>query len=228
MKIRWFYCSVITMTLLLTSCANTTANPPVSPVKAIKLEGFLATENIHFDEFWVKPNIDLSSYTKIMVRSSGMQYQEVKQARKSKSKVYQHYDLNKEERNKLANLATREFKQEIIKVKNFVIVDTPGKNTLQLNLGLLNVSTFVPPDKVSNENIIRKTVGTAVVTLEFYDSESNELLMHGFDQIIVKKIGHESISTLGAKRWTKIRKMPAVWARGLAAKIDSTQNVTSK
>lgn len=106
-----------------------------------------------------------------------------------------------------------------------MVVDKPEENTLRLNLGLINVSTFIPPDKIRSDTIIRKTIGTAVITLEFYDTQTNEILMHGFKRMIVKKIGHESTFTLGAKRWSNIRKMPAAWARDLATKIESVRNL---
>lgn len=93
MKIYRIYCIFIFPILLITSCATPTDSSILLRASAMRSEGFIATENKHFDEFWVKPGINISSYTKIIFQRSGLQYQEVNEARKPQSTSYQTYHI---------------------------------------------------------------------------------------------------------------------------------------
>lgn len=227
MKTKRYYIIILFLTPFICSCATTSDSTIEARVSAIRSEGFIETENQHINEFWVKPGTDLSSYTKIMFRSSGIRYQEVVQKRTPPRREDNTYQIYEDERSKLASLATLELKKEIKKIKKFTVVDKAEENTLQLNLGLLDVSTFVPPDRIKVQVNRERYIGSAVITFEFRDAQTNETLMHGLDRRLVEN-ERTFIISQAPQRWIQLRKMPAAWAEGLAAIIDSARKITSE
>ena len=82
------------------------------------------------------------------------------------------------------------FAEELQKLERFELVDEPGPDVLIIRGGLLDVTSYVPPDPVGGRSYVYlSAVGEAALVLELRDSETGTILARSVDRRAAETIG---------------------------------------
>ena len=127
---------------------------------------------------WIKPEADLSGYTKIMLMPAGMTFKETKGSWRSSTE----FPLTEQQKQGLKDTLREAFVEELGKSKRYAITDQPGEGVLQVRGAVLDVVSHVPPEPIGRGAVVLKSIGTATLVVELRDSMSEELLARAVDR----------------------------------------------
>ncbi len=198
---------------------STTAQPSIQtgPDAEVSFDGLHKMDNTRVDAAWAVPDLDLSSYTKILPVSVGIEYAEVKNKGKTATARSRGgpYFIDDKTRAKFEALVDEIVMEELQKSNRFDIVDEPGPDTLIVAGGLLNVTSQVPPDSIGRSDVYLTTIGDATLVLEVRDSESNKILARAVDRRAAETIGGTFKRSNSATNTAEVRRLIRFWASGL-------------
>jgi hypothetical protein len=206
--------------LVVGSVGCTTAPPTVQtgPDAELSFDGLHKVDNTRVDAAWAVPDLDLSSYTKIMPVNAGIEYRQVKN-RGSTSVARSSggpYFINDKSRAQFEALVDEIVMEELRKSNRFYIVDEPGPDVLIVGGGLLDVTSYVPPDPVGGRSYIYlSSVGEATLVLEVRDSETNRILARAVDRRAAETIGGTFQRSNSVTNSAEVKRLIRFWASGL-------------
>jgi len=174
---------------LLTSCAtSTTPTVQQGPGAEVTYDGLHRLNDTILDKVWLKPDIDLSQYDKLLVEGAGIQYRPLKRYSR-KSGDDGAFPLTEQQKEKLRQAVGEVMLEEISRTKNYSITDQPGRGVLKITLGLIDVVSRIPPERVSTRGgIYLSDLGSAVLVMELRDSRTNESLARVVDGTRVEPV----------------------------------------
>jgi Protein of unknown function (DUF3313) len=145
-----------------------------SPLMAKDIEttadGLNRVDHSQMAKAWLKPGVDFSRYTKIMVKPVVVSF---------KNRV--EYPLSAEQQQKLRDTVEKAFTKEL--GKRFELTQTPGSDVLLLQGALADVESYIPPDpSIGRSAVILKRLGQATLVAELRDSMSGEALARTVDR----------------------------------------------
>jgi len=107
------------------------------------------------------------------------------------------------------------------KIENFTIVDEAGPDVLIVWGGLLDVTSYVPPDNLSGRSeIFISTVGAATLVLELRDSETNTILARSVDRRAAERQSGVMTNSNRVTNAAEVRRLVRFWARRLRDGLD--------
>ena len=169
-------------------CTTATAPPPIMQTGAdaeVSFDGLHKFDNTRVDMAWAVPDLDLSSYTKILPVNAGIEYRQVEnrgntpEARSGGGP----YFIDDTARARFEALVDQIIMEELQKSNRFDIVDEPGPDTLIVGGRLLNVTSYRPPDPTAGRSYIYLGAYVeATLVLEVRDSETNAILARAVDR----------------------------------------------
>ena len=109
--------------------------------------------------------------------------------------------------------------EELRQVKNYTITDEPGPGVLKVTMGLIDVVSRVPPERISaRSSYYLSDLGSAVLIMEIRDSRTNEALARIADgrnvQPLVAKESNPVTNLMEVKRSVR------VWGRRIRTGLD--------
>jgi hypothetical protein len=177
----------------------------------------------------VKPDFDLTPYTKLMIVSAGASFKKVKpvssfEARKGASE----FPISPEAQQMFKDVMKEEFTKELSKLKRYQIVDQPGPDVLMLVGAVIDIVSAVPSDVDSASfagrgGVYLSSVGDATLVIELRDSQSNEILGRAADRRAA-----ESPFTFEANKvtaWTEVHRLAQAWASLLRKRLEEIEKV---
>jgi hypothetical protein len=177
----------------------------------------------------VKPDFDLTPYTKIMIASAGLSFKKVKpvssfEARQGASE----FPISPEGQQMFKDIMKEEFTAELSKLKRYQIVDKPGPDVLLLVGAVINIVSSVPTDVDSASfagrgGVYLTSVGQATLVIELRDSLSNEILGRAIDGRAA-----ESPFAFEANKvtvWTEVHRLAQAWASLLRKRLEEIEKV---
>lgn len=154
------------------------------PDAEVTYDGLYRVDNSRMKMTWVKPDLNLSGYTKIRLIGEGIEYRAVKPAgsttRANSSRS--DFPMDAKQRARLEEITREVFLDELGKSKYFTIVDEEGPDVLELRGALLDVVSNVPPLTAGRNDFYLSRIGEATLVVELRDSESNEILLRAIDR----------------------------------------------
>ncbi len=217
----------LTMTafvVVVGSVGCTTASPTIQtgPDAEVSFDGLHKVDNTRVDMAWAVPDLDLSSYTKILPVNAGIEYRQVKNRGRTTAARSQSgpYFIDDTARARFEALVNEIVMEELQKSTRFSIVNEPGPDTLIVGGGLLNVTSNVPPDVGGRSNIYLSNVGEATLVLEVRDSESNRTLARAVDRRAAETIGGTFQRSNSAATTQEVRRLIRFWASGLREALE--------
>ena len=122
----------IAAVVLVAAC---TAEPTIQtgPNAEVTFDGLVRIDNARFAGAWIDPDIDLTQYTKIMPGGAEFQFRHVQKTAgrvnvtRSNEREFWISDSNRE---RLVELVSGIFEEELQASEHFTIVDEPGPDTL--------------------------------------------------------------------------------------------------
>lgn len=161
-------------TLLL---AGLVAAQEATPVPEITGADQLVKEKGRFRETWVRPDVEITKYSKLLVWQPVFEFREVGEAKggETTSKMLTTgggFAIREEDRQKFAKVVSDAFVKELERSKLFQVVDEVGPDTLILRSGVLDIVSDVPPPYSGMSNIYLSSVGQATIVFQLIDAET--------------------------------------------------------
>lgn len=217
MKILW----IAVLAVVAAGCAG---EPTVdkSPGAELTFDGLAPVRNSAFRNAWVDPDVDLTSYDKIILVPAEFEFRAVKKTpmvssirRGSQTEFW----INDENRQRLVETVTAIFGEELGKSKHFTITEEPGPDTLVIIGALHDIVSRVPPELVGAGEIYLASVGEATLVLELRDSMSGETIYRAVDRRKIERPG-DVVEANVVTTWAEVRRWARRWATRLRDGLD--------
>ncbi len=198
-------------------CATATPTINTTTDAELSFDGLHIVDNSQADLAWARPDFDLSGYTKILPLGSGVEYRPVKDRGRSAMARSQGgpYFIDDKARERFETLVSDIFIEELQKTKGFTIATEPGPGVLLVLGGLLDVTSFVPPDAAGGSYVYLSTVGQATLVLELRDSQTNTILARSIDQRAAETIGGSFQRSNSVTNSSEVSRLIRFWATRL-------------
>jgi len=198
------------------------------PNAEVTADGLVRVQKSVADAAWVKPDFDLTPYTKLMIVSGGVSFKKVKpvssfQARQGAS----DFPISEEGQQMFKDIMKEEFTRELSKLKRYQIVDKPGPDVLTMVGAVVNVTSNVPTDAESatfgRGGVYLTSVGEATLIIELRDSQSNEVLGRAADGRAAESPFAFEVNKVTA--WTEVHRLAQAWASLVRKRLEDIEKV---
>jgi hypothetical protein len=217
--------SAASLTLIALSTGCSTAPPSIQegPDAEVSFDGLHVVDNAQADIAWARPDFDISQYTKIMLVGAGIEY--TKETNKGRTTAQRNrggpYFIDDATRARFEKEVAKTFSEEMAKIEKFTIVDEAGPDVLMVWGGLLDVTSYVPPDNLSGRSdVYISQVGAATLVLELRDSESNTILARSVDRRAAERQGGSMMLSNSVTNAAEARRLIRFWAIRLREGLD--------
>jgi hypothetical protein len=208
--------------LILVGCSS---EPTIQtgPGAETTFDGLVRIDNARFAAAWIDPEIDVKQYNKIIPGGAEFEFRAAQKvsastARHSNASEFWISDANKQ---RLAELVSEVFTEELQKSKYFTLTEEPGPDTLIVTGALHDIVSKVPPQDVGRSEIWLRSLGEATLVIELRDSLSNEVIYRAVERRAVENVGSQMIRTNTATTWAEVRRWARRWAISLREGLDS-------
>ncbi len=186
-------------------------------------DGLREVKNTTADKVWMRADLDLTGYTKILPMNLGVEYSPVKGGSRYRASSF---PVPANVREKFEALITEIVQEELAKSERYTITDQPGPDVLIVVGGLLDVVSKVPPEPTSGRSkIYLSQVAQATLVLELRDSETNTILMRVLDRRAAQRAGGATWSNT-VTNTAEVRRLIRHWARLLRKRLDEAPSLT--
>ena len=150
----------------------------VGPDAEITADGLHRVEGTTIDAVWVRPDLDLSRYTKIYMMPTDIHFREVEdrlysvRARASETE----FPVSDTMKARLRNLFSETFSEELAEVSSYEMSDEVGRDVLMVQGLLIDVISGVPPDIPGSSVSTIRWAWEASMVIQLRDSMSNDVL----------------------------------------------------
>jgi hypothetical protein len=190
--------AAVAATLLATGAEEQAEQQSEGQSEASERYSELVKEKGEFAETWVLPGVDASKYNQVFFWEGQFEYRDVGPARKTRSSMLsshkREFGISEEDRRKFEEIVGEAFRKEILKAKEFKIIENTDEidaNTLIGRGALLDIISRVPPETVGRSDVYLSSVGEATFVLELMDA--------GTGSVVALVAERRSIETLNAR-----------------------------
>jgi len=194
----------------------------------VTADGLVRVKKSVADAAWVKPDFDLTPYTKLMIVSGGVSFKKVKPVSTFQARNATEFPVSPEAQEMFKDIMKEEFTRELSKLKRYQIVDKAGPDVLMLVGAVANVSSNVPPDIDSAQfagrgGVYLTSVGEATLIIELRDSQSGEVLGRAADgRAAESPFAFEVNKVTG---WNEVHRLAQAWASLLRQRLEDIEKV---
>ncbi len=208
---------------LLVLLAGCQSEPTVQsgPDAEVTYDGLYRVDHSVMNMAWVKPDLDLSGYSKLRLVGEGIEYRAVKKsggtmrANSSRSE----FPMDAQARARLEKATREVFNDELGKSPYYTIVEDEGPDVLEIRAALLDVVSNVPPVPVGRGDYYLSRIGEATLVLEIRDSESNEIFARAIDRRGIDPV--VAVRSTSAVNISEVRREMRRWATQIRKALDS-------
>jgi hypothetical protein len=214
---------IVLLGFVLFSVACTTTSGPApsiqqGPDAEVSFDGLHVVDNAAADQAWARPDFDLSGYTKLMPVSAGFEYAVAENRGRTQMERNRGgpYFIDDGARERFERQTREVFQDEFEKIEGWEFVTEPGPDVLIVYGGLLNVTSYVPPNNISGRSsIFISAVGDATLVLELRDSESGSILARSIDRRVAERAGRQMFESNSVTNSAEARRLIRFWAQRL-------------
>ena len=194
----------------------------------VTAEGLVRVEKSVVDAAWVKPDFDLTPYSKLMIVSAGVYYKKLKPVKgtafANRSNGQSEFPVKEESKTKFNEILREEFIKELSKLQRYQIVDKAGPDVLELSGAVIDVESNAPPYMDSpGVGIYLTSVGAATLLIELRDSQSNDLLGRAADRRAAD--APFAINVNSVTGWSEVRRLAQSWASLVRERLEEIEKV---
>jgi hypothetical protein len=208
----------------ITSAAR---NPHIDPKAEETHDGLYRVKRAKFDTAWIRPEIDLSGYSKLWVHGAGFAFRPVKGSGSryaAWSGRNTEFPISEENQQKLQEVMREIFIEELGKIERYTLVDSPGPDVLLMVGGVIDVVSKVPPEPIGRGDIYLSSVGEATLVLELRDSDSKAILARVADRRAAEPAFPQSANSV--TNWSEVRRLARTWARLIVRRLNEVVGVS--
>ena len=209
--------AIVFAVFLLASCSST---PTVQqgPNAEVTYDGLHRVNNTVSDKVWIKPDIDLSKYSMILLESAGIQYNHPA-ARSRYDRNADSFPLTEQQKASLQASVREVFEKELQKIQNYEFTTEPGPGVLDVIVGLMNVTSRVPEQLVSaRSSTYLADLGSATLIVELRDSRTEESLARVIDSKRIEPVVVRESNPVTNKM--EVQRYARQWASRLVRSLD--------
>lgn len=133
---------------------------------------------------WIKPDLDLSHYERVLLFPTAIQFREVRrQARSARAADNEEsFRVSDSMSRRLTDTFGEAFHETFSGIREYEVTSEPGRNVLMIQGLLTDVMSGVPPDRPGSNINTLDWVWEANIILEVRDSMSGEVLARTVDR----------------------------------------------
>jgi hypothetical protein len=215
--------------VLFTSALLAAPRLQTGPDTEITHDGLHRVDKTAMDMAWVKPDLDLTAYDRMMLGGAGMAFTTVD----SDGRRYwpgrsneTEFPIDEDGRARLQEIFHEIFLDELSENENYELVNDPGPGTLLLVGSLIDVVSHVPPQDqcVGRCEIYLTEVGEATLIVELRDSVTNEILARAVDRRAADT-GGWATEMNSVTAWSEVRQLARTWSRLIRRRLDDFQTI---
>ncbi len=209
--------------MAIAGCTSAPATIQQGADAEVSFDGLHAIDNSIFREAWADPDIDFSRYSKFMPGGAFFEYRAVKKrsgttrAISSQSEFY----IDDKAREKLKEVVSEIFNEELAKSSRFTVTDAPGPDVLIIRGGLHDIVSMVPPEIIGRGDVYLSSVGEITLILEVVDSMSGEVIVRAVERRALDRSGGMAMRSSTVNTWAEVRRVTRRWATKLRDGLDS-------
>ncbi len=214
---------------LVAGCTTSTPTIDTSDDAEATFDGLYPVQDGRADQAWMRPDVDLSKYSKIRLQGVGVQYRpggESGRTYASRTNA-DHYEVTEEQRAAFEEVMREAFREELAQSKHFTIVDENGPDVLLIRGGLLDVVSYVPPDPIGRGRVFLSSVGEATLVLEISDSITQTALARVVDRRAAEDMSGQLREANRVTNRTEVRRLAKYWGTRLRESLDDLASPAS-
>jgi hypothetical protein len=217
-------CAVVLAASHLTACATSEPTIQTGPDAEVTFDGLYRVDNSRADAAWVRPEIDLSQYSKIRFSDVSIEYRPGGESGRGdyvRMRGSGPWEVTDSQKARLRELVNEVFAEELARSNRFELVDESGPDVLLVNAELLDVVSYVPPDPVGRSQVYLRRVGEATLVLELRDSVTNAILARSVDRRAAEQPGQTMTWSNTVSNTAEVRRLVRRWATSLREVLDA-------
>jgi hypothetical protein len=160
------------------------------PILATGSDAGVTEEGLHrvdpsfMEAAWVRPDLDLSRYTRILLMPTAVQYREVpEQSYNARTRLrVAEFPLDDDEKEWLRDAWRRAVDARFAREESYDIYNGVGSDVLVVQGFLVDVVSRIPPNAVGSNYTLVKDPWSVTVVLELRDAMTAELLARTIDR----------------------------------------------
>jgi hypothetical protein len=197
------------------------------PDAEVTHDGLYRVEKSVMDAAWVKPDFDLTPYTKLMIANAGVAYKKLDPVSEFQARSETEFAVQEENKARFEQILKEEFTEELEKIERYEIVTQPGPDVLLLVGGVIDVLSRVPPDidsaRFGRGGVYLQSVGEATLVVELRDSLSGEVLARAADRRAAESPFAFEANTVTV--WAEVRRLAQTWASLLVKRLEEIEKI---
>ena len=207
---------------------NAAPRVQTGPNAEVTHDGLTRVDRAVMDAAWVKADLDLSGYNKLIPIGADMQFRAVdddgKHYRPGRDDQTE-FAISEEGKAMLKEIISEAFRESLAKSERYEITNIPGPGTLILIGTLIDVVSKTPPDDAPGRyEVYLSSVGEATLVLELRDSMTNEVLARAVDRRAAETSGF-AVNANPVTVWSEVRRLANSWANLLRKRLDEVTSV---
>ena len=193
------------------------------PDAEVTEEGLHRVDPSIMEAAWVRPDLDLSRYSRLLLVPTGVQFREVAnrsynvRTRASASE----FPLDDDKKEWLRELWRRAVDARFAQEQSYELHDAAGPDVLVVQGLVADVVSRIPPELVSSDYSFISDPWSVTVVLELRDGGTNELLARTIDRRNAE--GFIDVGTV----WVRTEDLVELWADGLFDRLEQLSDLES-
>jgi len=213
--------SIVIASGLVLAC-NTTPLVPELGVEE-SFDGLRRVENARASAAWMRPDFDISSYRKVRLEGAGVEFRPVRASGSRGSSGRREFPVSQAQEARLIDIVATAFREELGRSERFELVEEDGPDVLTVWGGLLDVVSFVPPNRSGRGDIFLSSVGEATLVIEIRDSFSHATLARTLDRRAAGRTS-STVRSSTVSNWGEVRQVARQWATLLRTRLDNAHD----
>lgn len=192
----------------------------------VSFDGLVLVKKSEFKLAWVDPDVDFSVYNKFIPGAAQFQFRAVKKTSNLAAQRSNHREfwISDKDKQKLEDMVSSIFADELAKSEIFTEVNAPGPDTLIIRGMLHDIVSQTPPDLMGRGEIYLSSVGEATLIIEAVDSLSGAVIYRAVERRAMQRPGGMAMPSNTVTTWAEVRRLARRWAIHLREAMDSVQD----
>ncbi|MEM9532383.1 MAG: DUF3313 family protein [Pseudomonadota bacterium] len=172
--------------LLLAACAGAPTPPSYSTPPDATPDGLERFESPVFELVYVRPELDLSEFTKIQIRPIGLGYKNNPSKGPMLLRPARNFELNQGQRTQVSRAFASAFTEAMTSDGRYALVTEPTVGAMRVQLALARLEVNIPEAGADTSEIITvDKAGEMTLVVEVSDSLTGEPLVRGRDTYVI-------------------------------------------
>ena len=218
---RSFLILVGAAVLLLTACAMPEPSLQTGPDAEVTAEGLVRVENSRVDDAFMRPDVDFSRFTGIMIDPLDVSNVNIIQPDKSSfSSRTKKWELTDEDREFLQDTYILKIDEYVIQRGGYTPIDEPANNVLRLRVSLVQIAPNAPrpSDTIGRSTTFTRGAGAISIAGVLFDAGSGQVVARFVD---TRESSDDWRRNLESVNRSEARRVFDFWAQLLQYRLDA-------